>query len=537
MTLPSITSYSQVQNSGTTAGTFTISGIADGSWMVLSSQSGTAAITHTITTGWTALISNPVTMGSRGVYLWARIKQSGDTTVTITKSASSNASFELTWGDGADPVADWTVGTEKLRATSPAETTTTTGLSVTTAESDCLALAFNYEATTATEGSTPTVSGTGWSQVDYIAQIGTTNIEQQVIASKSQSTAGATGDQTVTWANSQASNGYGIQLILTPSVSASGATVTVPSAGAFTMAAPAPTVSGIRNANSVSVATALTMTAPAPTATTSGGRVVVAVVATLTLTAKVPSVSSATLLASGAYAFDRWKANAAGTSLTFTTSPQGQTVTINDSHGIQQVIERANMPAGDYVLSWSGTATARVYNFGGTAPSYAASPVLVTLDGAADVVVEFTASGGPKTVGLVQLEIGSTATSFEQVSLADELARCRRYFQTFPTNAVQVANPYFTTALTGGTQYISLPMMPMRATPTVRRADGTTGLHSFTYLATSAASSTTRNVTVSGGSSEHLDGSYASSDNSSTTLAAIYARGANVNPIWLDAEL
>jgi len=139
--------------------------------------------------------------------------------------------------------------------------------------------------------------------------------------------------------------------------------------------------------------------------------------------------TSASNLASGAYGFDRWKSNFTNTTLTFTGAPQGQMVTINSGGSIEQVIERENMPAGTYVLSWTGTATGRVYNTGATPPSYAASPILVTLDGTANVEVEFTASGGTKTLQNVQLEAGSVATPFEYRPIGTELALCQRYYQ------------------------------------------------------------------------------------------------------------
>jgi hypothetical protein len=69
-----------------------------------------------------------------------------------------------------------------------------------------------------------------------------------------------------------------------------------------------------------------------------------------------------------------------------------------------------------------------VYNSGGTAPSYAASPIPVTLDGTADVVVEFTASAATKTLQNVQLEAGSKASAFEYRPIGTELALCQRYY-------------------------------------------------------------------------------------------------------------
>jgi hypothetical protein len=139
---------------------------------------------------------------------------------------------------------------------------------------------------------------------------------------------------------------------------------------------------------------------------------------------------SASNLASGSYGFDRWKSNFTNTTLTFTSAPQGQTLTINSGGGLEQVVERANMPAGTYVLSWTGTATGRVYNTGATPPSYAASPIIVNIDGTANVEVEFTASGGTRTLYNVQLEKGSTATPFESRPIVTELTLCQRYYQT-----------------------------------------------------------------------------------------------------------
>ena len=138
---------------------------------------------------------------------------------------------------------------------------------------------------------------------------------------------------------------------------------------------------------------------------------------------------SASNLASGSYGFDRWKSTFTNTTLTFTSAPQGQMVTINSGGSVEQVIERENMPAGTYILSWTGTATGRVYNTGATPPSYAASPVLVTLDGTANVEVEFTASGGTRTLQNVQLEAGNVASAFEYRPIATEIALCQRYYE------------------------------------------------------------------------------------------------------------
>jgi hypothetical protein len=138
---------------------------------------------------------------------------------------------------------------------------------------------------------------------------------------------------------------------------------------------------------------------------------------------------SAANLASGAYGFDRWKSNYTNTTLTFTSAPQGQTVTINVGGSVRQIIERANMPAGTYVLSWTGTAIGSVFNSGATAPVGVLSPLVVTLDGSANVVVEFGPAGaGTATLGNVQLEAGSVPSAFEYRPIGTELALCQRYY-------------------------------------------------------------------------------------------------------------
>ena len=140
--------------------------------------------------------------------------------------------------------------------------------------------------------------------------------------------------------------------------------------------------------------------------------------------------TSGTNLASGAYGFDRWKSGFTNTALTFTAGIQSTLVTISTSGVLQQIIEAANMPAGTYTLSWTGTATGRVYNAGATPPVYADSPIIVSLDGSANVVVEFTAAGGTRTLGTVQLEGGNVFSPFEYRHRGDELALCQRYFES-----------------------------------------------------------------------------------------------------------
>jgi len=169
---------------------------------------------------------------------------------------------------------------------------------------------------------------------------------------------------------------------------------------------------------------------------------------------------SGAALGSGAYGFDRWKVNAA-TNLTFTTAPQGQPVTVMPSRSVQQIIERAEVVADNYVLSWEGTATARAYNFGATVPTYATSPLTLTLDGSANVMVEATDG----TLSKVKLERGSVATPFQARPWSDELRLCMRYYNR--KNAIPYQPLGLGMSRTSSVAWIQLYYPPMRAAPTV----------------------------------------------------------------------
>lgn len=178
--------------------------------------------------------------------------------------------------------------------------------------------------------------------------------------------------------------------------------------------------------------------------------------------------ASGTNLASGAYGFDRWKSNFTNTSLTFTSAPQGQTVTISASGVIRQIVERANIKAGLYVLSWTGTALGRVYNDGSTAPAYQSGPFSVVLDGLANVIVEFTPASGTATLGEVQLEFGSRATRFEHRPIGVELSLCQRYYERSTTY-------YLISGVYGSSAYINVVFkVRKRADPSISGLSGGT---------------------------------------------------------------
>jgi len=182
--------------------------------------------------------------------------------------------------------------------------------------------------------------------------------------------------------------------------------------------------------------------------------------------------TSGTSLSSGSYGHDRWKGGASGGTYTFTQGSTGVNTTITITAGsIIQVIEGANLPeGGTYVLSWTGTAQGKIGS-----GSFGASGITGTITAGTNTNIEFNTG----TCGNVQLEVGSTATSFDYRSIGTELALCQRYyyqtwgFGTFTNvgggNVCHVLpSPNNATANGTGTFSVS-----MRAAPTITLYDST----------------------------------------------------------------
>ena len=185
--------------------------------------------------------------------------------------------------------------------------------------------------------------------------------------------------------------------------------------------------------------------------------------------------------------------------LTYTTAPQGQFLTLNTGSQINQVVDRTNVPAGTYVVSHEGTAEVRVYNKGSTAPVYAASPVVVVLDGLTDVIVEFQATGGTATVGRVSMYSGAIAFPFEPRLQQQELALCLRYYWRYD-NASASVNIMVGTGSFYAASNVHVPLqfpVPMRVAPQFTPSSGGVlrcqyqGVASSSSLISYAAASTT----------------------------------------------
>ncbi|WP_146617779.1 hypothetical protein [Rhodoplanes serenus] len=137
-------------------------------------------------------------------------------------------------------------------------------------------------------------------------------------------------------------------------------------------------------------------------------------------------VSGTVTLAAGDYGHDRWKAGAGGCTYTFTASGIDTLITIT-SGTLCQVVEDKNVEGGVYTASWSGTATARVWQ-GSPSASYAASGFQTSsLTANTHTTIEFSTG----TLTRAQIEPGTVATAFERRPPGLELILCQRYLPAF----------------------------------------------------------------------------------------------------------
>lgn len=212
MAIPARIDHLTQDTSGSATVVLSPVGIATGNWMICVAHVGITSVTVTPPAGWTELYFVSA-MGSRRVYVWAKIKESTETDFTFTKSGSAFVSFDLFWGSGADPVADWQLGAGKLRNTIAENDTTNIAPSITTTEDNVLVVAISAEATSADSAVTAISGATEWfTNVDDSG----TNIEQTTVAYIEQTVAGPTGDVVFTYDATQANNGWAAQIGLTP---------------------------------------------------------------------------------------------------------------------------------------------------------------------------------------------------------------------------------------------------------------------------------------------------------------------------------
>lgn len=190
---------------------------------------------------------------------------------------------------------------------------------------------------------------------------------------------------------------------------------------------------------------------------------------------------SGTALSAGSYGHDRWKAGAGGGTYTFTQGALGVNTTITITAGtVVQVIEGCNLPeGGTYVLSWTGTAQGRLN--GG---AYGSSGTVTVTGWVAGTNLNVEFSTG--TLGSVQLEKGSTASSYDHRPYGTELQLAQRYYTAlgmatgytkFPTTSGGIGNLSMGVLSTFTVSSTVFPVQ-MRTSPTIvfAGADGTLGV-------------------------------------------------------------
>jgi hypothetical protein len=119
----------------------------------------------------------------------------------------------------------------------------------------------------------------------------------------------------------------------------------------------------------------------------------------------------------GVYTHDRWKAGVSGCTYSTAAGSPASTITIT-AGTLQQVIDAAQIEGGTYVLSWTGSALARVDN-----NAYGPSPLVTNgLAGGVSHTVELNTG----TVSQPQFETGDTKSNYEIRHGEQHL--CDRYY-------------------------------------------------------------------------------------------------------------
>jgi len=165
-------------------------------------------------------------------------------------------------------------------------------------------------------------------------------------------------------------------------------------------------------------------------------------------------VSGTVVLGAGVYGHDGFRGGSGGCTYTFATVNGITTVTIS-AGTLEQEIEAVEIGAGDYILSWVGTAQGQI-DGGGFGDS---GLVTGTLNGSANVTVEFDTG----TLSLPQLELGTNVTAFDRRFIWEELALCQRHYYISKVLS-QAVGGSFSGSTAGAAGGFILPVS-MRATP------------------------------------------------------------------------
>ncbi|KTR78016.1 hypothetical protein NS234_04945 [Microbacterium oxydans] len=205
------TAYTRVNDSLSPA--VNIADVPVGAWVIASLMSASSTATFTAPAGWEVLKAVETT-GTRRNQMWGRVKQLGDgNTATFSTSVSNAMTFGVVWGTG-----DWTnrvVGASRTRSTVGASPRSQNIAPSVTAPASSVVVAITQEATSA-QVATDEITGTspaGWTRARWVEQI-PNYLETIGIYQKSMTTAGASGDLTVTYSSAQDSNGWAVQVAI-----------------------------------------------------------------------------------------------------------------------------------------------------------------------------------------------------------------------------------------------------------------------------------------------------------------------------------
>lgn len=207
----SVVRWIATSESTTTSANVNISGVAVGESMIVAMVIGSTTATITPPAGWdpTPLFAK-TTMGSRACVAYVKTKTDvGETSAIFTSSVATGIATALIGVVGALP-ANWVVGpiwTRALHGT----TLTNVADGVTPVTTNNISLVLSFEATSTVE-SPNTIVGVdnGFAELGYKAQ--NAIIETIWAGTKSTPTTTDVGDTTITYRNTQASNGAAIMI-------------------------------------------------------------------------------------------------------------------------------------------------------------------------------------------------------------------------------------------------------------------------------------------------------------------------------------
>jgi hypothetical protein len=179
------------------------------------------------------------------------------------------------------------------------------------------------------------------------------------------------------------------------------------------------------------------------------------------------------VLAANAYAHDRWKAGAGGCTYTFAQAIPDTTITIT-AGTLVQAVDAPNVYATAWWLTWTGTATARVWQ-GSASGVFAAGAA--TKVGGVTVNALLVSSLTPGTIAVLEFGTGTLGLAQCEAALPNagptrfdrrqnELALCQRYFFSVYNNGL-LARAYNPAASASSVAHNYRLPVSMRAMPTV----------------------------------------------------------------------